>query len=245
MVVTKSYLKNVRLTFENCEDLVIPGKYVKHLYAGKVTKSGSGKNLWVSCSKDKECHDGWYDESESVDGFQITIDKKFLDSPFYSFMDKDSGMTKFQRLITWKDITWVNITNKQYRVIFIKNPVKYVFKYLKNAALFLFQHYTRFETLEKKKYSILDKWRCYNRFRPVTWMNSSFKFSWRMKNKTFCYSMPWYYNGGDENETFIDKQTGKTCRTDENNKWQKVSIDVEYNDGEPYVEIEIRRDAEC
>lgn len=170
-------LKSVKLVFENCETLTIPGKEVRKLYVNNITRNGHGANLWYYSHHKGNCHSGWYSESQSADTIEISVTKEFLDQPFYSFDNKKpEGCSNYERLIKWPDITQIYIVNKEYGYKLFVNPFKVVKRLFEHAYNFLFEDCSKY----MKEDTLKEKWRVLNRFHPLL-INIKSCFRWRKK----------------------------------------------------------------
>lgn len=229
-------LKSVKLVFENCETLTIPGKEVRKLYVNNITRNGHGANLWCCGLHKGNCHSGWYSESQSADTVEISVTKKFLDQPFYSFdSKKPAEYSNYERIIKWSDIAQIYIVNKEYGYKWFVNPFKAVKRLFEHIYNFLFEDYSRL----MKENTLKEKWRVLNCFHPLH-VGIKSCLHWRKRDSSYYYLMPWYFN----DEMRYTDEAGNTHDTDCSNKYQKVKIIDD--DEELTVNILIERDRpEC
>lgn len=118
-MLTHNRLKNITLVFENCESMEIPGEFVKYIHINDISETGYGWNLSGKA--------GWYEVTKHSDDIRLKISKDFLDMPFVSFDGRKTNKTNYQRLIAWKDITWIYVKNSQYKFVLLKGFLKRLF----------------------------------------------------------------------------------------------------------------------
>lgn len=230
-------LKYVRLVYENCDTLTIPGKYIRNIFIGNITKTGHGANLWYGSGFKGNCHSGWYSEDVATDEVIIDIVKDFLDGDHSEFGIKEKEtFSRYDRLIRWNDITHIDIVNKEYKYKWVINPFKLIGHAIRNVFCFLFADYSNLNN--GKHISITEKWRIYNRFHGIR-VNSKHCFKRRIADSEFNYSVPWYWS--DDNK-FTDEE-GKEHHCEDINKYQKVEIlPPDENYDETCVRIAIKKE---